>query len=187
MSSPSMASSHMSPPTEAQSLSWPFSIHSEKFLTWNCTSPPVTTPRVTDRLNTLTRLWNSTSESTAITNRTTSLTYYHWQSSLITMLQMLWQAWPHSMPTRVIILASPSTPNTTSPLPGPETLQLTLTTCTNNSDPTYLMCRKDTQSLQTNIKLHCQTSRLEIKSLLSPITSVLPDPLRNLQDRKSVV
>ena len=51
-----------------------------------------TTLRATDRPNTLTRLWNSTSESTAITSRTTGPTYYHWWSSLITMLQMLQQA-----------------------------------------------------------------------------------------------
>ena len=72
-------------------------------------------------------------------------------------------------------------PNMTSPPPGPETLWLTSMTCTNNSDPTYPMCRKDTWSLQTNVRLCCQTSRSEIKSLLSLITSVLPDPLRNLQ------
>ena len=47
---------------------------------------------------------------------------------------------------------------------GPETLWLTSTTCTNNSDPTYLMCRKDTQSPQTNVRLCRWTSRSEIKS-----------------------
>ena len=37
----------------------------------------------------LTRLWNSTSKSTAITSRTTGPTYYHWRSLLTITLQML--------------------------------------------------------------------------------------------------
>ena len=181
MSSLSMASPCTLPLTEAQSLSQPSSIHSEKSWTWNCTSPLVTTPRVTDRPNVLTRLWNSTSESTATTSRITGPTYYRWRSSPITTLWMLWRAWLCSTPIRVTILALLSTLNTTLPLPGPETLRSTSTTCTNNSDLIYLTCRKDIWSLQTDVGLCRWTSRLEIKSLLSPITAILPNPLRNSQ------
>src|SRR5882724_10696365 len=98
-----------------------------------------------DKPNELIRLWNSTSESIATTNKTIGLNSFHYLSSLTTILQVPLSALHPSLPTRVIIQTLPFIRNATSLLHAHVTLSPTSTSCTNNFNSTLLKLNVDTK------------------------------------------
>src|SRR5882724_4725599 len=98
-----------------------------------------------DKLNELIRLWNSTSESIATTNKTIGPNSFHYLSSLITILRVPLPALHPSLPTRVIIQTSQFIWSVTLHLCMLVTLSQTLTSYTNNLDNTLPMLNVDTK------------------------------------------
>src|SRR5882724_11370002 len=129
-----------------------------------------------DKLNELIRLWNSTSESIATTNKTIGPNSFHYLSSLITILRVPLLALHPSFPTRVIIQTSQFIRSATSHLHTLVTLSQTSTSYTNNSDNTLPMLNIDTKLLLTPDDYWPQNSRLDSMFMSRLNSSVQHDP-----------
>src|SRR5882724_13318087 len=95
-----------------------------------------------DKPNERIRLWNSTSESIATTNKTIGPNSFHYLSSLITILRVPLPALHPSFPTRVIIQTSQFIWSATLHPHVLVTLSQTLMSYTNNLDNTVTICSR---------------------------------------------
>src|SRR5882724_1256749 len=113
-----------------------------------------------DKLNKIIRLWNSTSESFATTNKTIGPNSFHYLSSLTTILQVPPLELHPSFPTRVIIQTSPFIQSTTSHPHALVTSSQISMSYTNNSGSTLLKLNVDTKLLLIPGDFQLQNSRL---------------------------
>src|SRR5882724_7319691 len=132
-----------------------------------------------DKLNELIRLWNSTSESIATTNKTIGPNSFHYLSSLITILRVPLPALHPSLPTRVIIRTSRFIRSATLHPHALVTLSPTSTSYTNNSDNTLPMLNVDTKLPLIPDDYRLRISRLEAKCMSRLNFSVQHDLPRN--------
>src|SRR5882724_11327501 len=144
-----------------------------------------------DKPNERIRLWNSTSESIATTNKTIGPNSFHYLSSLITILRVPLPALHPSLPTRVIIRTSRFIWSTTLHLRTLVTLSQTSTSYTNNSDNTLPMLNVDTKLLLIPDDYQLQNSRLEATFMSRLNSSVQHDllssyPINSLVCTKSL-
>ena len=135
--SPSMVSQVTSLLSMVQNLYPTFSVPSELHWTWRFTSLPDIIPKVMDKLNKIIRLWNSTSESFATTNKTIGPNSFHYLSSLTTILRVPLPALHPYLPTRVTTWTLPFIQSTTLHLHALMTLSQILMSYTNSSGSTF--------------------------------------------------
>src|SRR5882724_347405 len=139
-----------------------------------------------DKLNELIRLWNSTSESIATTNKTIGPNSFHYLSSLITILRVPLPALHPSLPTRVIIRTSRFIWSATLHLHALVILSQTSMSYTNNSDNTLPMLNVDTKLPLIPNDYRLWNSRLEA-TFMSRLNSSVQHDLRRSYPINSLV
>src|SRR5882724_6515638 len=125
-----------------------------------------------DKLNELIRLWNSTSESIATTNKTIGPNSFHYLSSLLTILRVPLLALHPSFPTRVIIQTSRFIWSMTLHPHALVTLSQISMSYTNNLDNTLPMLNVDTKLPLIPNGYWLQNSRLEAMFMSRLNTSI---------------
>src|SRR5882724_8086490 len=160
---PSTVSLATSLPIVVQNLYHTSSSPSELHWTCSFTSLLDIIPKVMDKPNKQIRLWNSTSESIATTNKTIGPNSFHMLSSLITILRVPLPALHPSLPIRVIIRTSRFIRSATLHLCTLVTLSQISTSYTNNSDNTLPMLNVDNKLSLIPDDYRLQISRLEAK------------------------